>query len=45
MILDCLIKIVYYEMIKRTIDIVGQLKIIINVVMRYYGFLKLIISN
>lgn len=43
-IVDHFTKIVYYKLIKTTIDISGLVKVIIDVVVRYYGLLKLIIS-
>ena len=44
-IVDCLTKIVHYEPVKVTIDALGLAKVIIDVVVRYYGLPDLIISN
>lgn len=44
-IVDCLTKIVHYEPVKTILEAVGQAKIIINMLVRYHGFLKSIISN
>lgn len=44
-IVNCLTKMVYYKSLKPTIDIAGQAKIIIDMVIRYYSLSELIISN
>lgn len=44
-VIDYLTKMIYYKPVKTTIDIVGLEKVIINVVRRYNGLLKLIVSN
>ena len=44
-IVSQLIKIIYYKVVKITINVLGLLKIIINIVMRYHSLSKLIISN
>ena len=36
---------IYYELIKVTIDIPGLAKMIINIVMLHYGVLELIVMN
>ncbi len=44
-IVDRLIKIVYYEPVKIMIDVLDLAKVIINVVVHYHGFLKSIITD
>ena len=44
-IVDRLIKMVYYELVKVTIDAPGLAKIIINVVVRHHGLLDSIVTN
>lgn len=44
-IIDCIIKIVHYKLVKTTINIAGLVKVIINIVIKYYYWPKLIISN
>ena len=36
---------VYYKLFKVNIDILGFVKVIINKVIKYYGFLNLMIIN
>lgn len=38
-IVDCMTKIVYYKQVKITIDAVGLIKVIFDIVLRYYGLL------
>ena len=45
MIVNYLIIIVYYKPIKVTINVPSLAKVIINMVVYYYGILKLIIIN
>lgn len=44
-IIDCLIKMVYYKSIKIMIDIAGLAKVIFNMIVRYYSLPESIISN
>ena len=44
-IIDRLLKIVYYKLIKVIIDAPGLSEVIINVVVRYHDFLDSIITN
>lgn len=44
-IIDCLTKLVHYKAVKITINIIRLVKIIINVLVGYYYFLELIVSN
>ena len=44
-IVDWLTKMVYYKLVKVTINTLGLAKIIINVVMRHYGLSNLIVNN
>ena len=44
-IIDRLMKMVHYELVKVTIDTLGLTEVIINVVMRHYGLPDLIITN
>lgn len=44
-IVDYLIKIVYYELFKFTIDILGLAKVIIDVVIHHYGVLESIVAD
>ena len=44
-IFEWLIKIVYYKLIKVIINTLGLVKIIINIMIRHYNFLDLIIIN
>ena len=44
-IIDKLIKIVYYRLIKVIINILGFAKVIIIIIVKYYHFLNLIIIN
>ena len=45
MIVDRLTKIIYYKLIKVTIDVLDLAKVIIDMVIRYYGVLKSIIID
>ena len=36
---------IYYKLVKVTIDVLGLAKVIINIIIRYYGFLNLIIID
>lgn len=45
MIVDCLIKMVYYKLIKITIDALRLVKVIINMIIRYYRVSKSIIID
>lgn len=42
---DQLIKMIYYKIIKTTIDVLGLVKVIINMVVKHYNFSKLIIND
>lgn len=42
---DYLIKMVYYEPVKTTIDVADLAEIIINIIIRYHGLPELIISD
>ncbi len=44
-IINYLIKIVYYKSIKVTINTLGQTKVIINMKIRHYSILKSIVIN
>lgn len=44
-IVDCLIKMIYYKPVKIIINTVRFAKVIINIVVRHHGFLESIISN
>lgn len=44
-IIDYSIKMVYYNLVKTTIDTIDLVEVIIDVVVRHYGLLKSIISN
>ena len=44
-IIDRLTKMVYYEPVKVTIDALGLAKVIIDVVVQYYGLPDLIVTN
>lgn len=44
-IVDWQIKMVYYKVIKITINAPSLTKVIINIVVYYYGFLKSIVTN
>lgn len=45
LIVNCLIKIVYYKLIKAIINIVYLAKVIINIEIKYYKMSELIVSN
>ena len=45
MIINYLIKIVYYKHIRVTIDIPSLVKIIIDVIVHYYGMFELIVID
>lgn len=38
-------KMIYYRSVKTIIDITDQVEVIINIVIRYHNYSKLIISN
>ena len=44
-IIDWLTKIVYYKLVKITIDVPGLAKVIINMVVQYHGLFNLIVTN
>ena len=44
-IINKLTKMIYYKLVKITINIPGLVKVIVNIVVRYYGLLILIITN
>ncbi len=44
-IIDQLIKMVYYELVKVTINVFGQAKVIINMVIHHHGVLELIVID
>ncbi len=44
-IVDRLTKMVYYNLVKMTIDTPGLAKVIINIIMQHYGVSKLIVTN
>lgn len=44
-IVDYLIKIVYYKLVKTIINIAGLAEVIIDVVISYHSLLKLMVSN
>ena len=44
-IVNRLMKMVYYKLVKVTIDVVGLAKVIINMVVRQHGLLDLIVTN
>lgn len=44
-IINCLIQIMYYKLIKTTKHIAGQVKVIISIVIRYHDLSESIISN
>lgn len=44
-IVNFLTKIVYYKLVKTTINIVGLVEVIINIVVSHYDLLELIISH
>lgn len=44
-IVDCFTKIVYHESVKSMMNAAGLVKDIIDVVIRYYGFLESIVSD
>ncbi len=44
-IVDCLTKMVYYELVKVTIDIPGQAEVIINIVVCHHSITKSIVTN
>lgn len=44
-IVDCLPKMVYYKLVKTTINIVGLAKIIVDIEISYYGLLESIVNN
>lgn len=44
-IIDKLIQMIYYEQIKITINILGLIEVIINMVMQYYSLLNSIVTN
>lgn len=44
-IIDCLIIIVYYELVKVIIDILSLVEVIISIVMYYHGIFSLIITD
>ena len=44
-IINCLTKIMYYKLVKITINFIGLIKIIINMVVQYHSFFNSIISN
>lgn len=44
-IIDNLIKIIYYKLVKTILDITSFAKVIIDKVVRYYNFLKWIIND
>lgn len=44
-LIDCLTKIVYYELVKPLINTAGLAEIIINVIVKYHYLLVLIISD
>ena len=44
-IVNWLIKMIYYKLVKVTINTPGLAKIIINVIIRHHGLLDLIVTN
>lgn len=44
-LVDWLVRIIYYKMVKTTIDILGVVEVTINIVVWYSDLLKSIISN
>lgn len=44
-IMDCLIKMANYELVETTIDASRLARIIINMLVKHYGFPKLIVSD
>ena len=44
-IINWLIKIVYYKLVKITMNVLGLVKVIINVVIRHHSFLDSIITD
>lgn len=44
-IIDLLIKMVYYELVKITIDTTGLIKVIINMIVKYHNLFKSIIGD
>lgn len=44
-IINQLIKIIYYKLVKVTIDALILVKVILDIIIWYYGFLNLIIIN
>lgn len=40
-----LTKIVYYKPVKTTMDVIGLAEIIIDIVVKYHGFSKLIVNK
>lgn len=44
-IINWLIKIVYYKLLKVIINALDLVQIIIDIILRYYNFLNLIITN
>lgn len=44
-IVDWLIKIIYYKLVKFIIDVLGLLKVIIDIVVSYHSLLNLIVNN
>ena len=45
LIVDWLMKMVYYELVQTTIIVLALAEVILNVVVRYYGLLNSIVSN
>lgn len=44
-IVNCLTKMIYYKLVKTTIDVASLAKIIINMVVKYHGFAKSIFND
>ena len=44
-IVNLLIKMVYYELVKVIIDVLGLAEVIINIIIRYHGLSDLIVIN
>lgn len=45
MIIDCLTKIVYYELVKVIIDVATLVKVIIEIIIYYYSIFKSIVPS
>ena len=45
MIVDCLTKMIYYELVKIMIDISGLAKVIINMVIHHYSIFESIVID